>query len=180
MLIKSSIKTTSAGYVYCSTIFGTHCTQSRYWIVIFGKDAIRSVFWLLSFLCGMVCWGPFHETVLYRGADKSLARPGRKQATFLTFYGTWRFITTFTTVHHLSLPWPSQSILLPITLLTGAACFIPGRAKDLPAPRFIDSFWKCVWITVISAASCRRLRSSQMCCYIHRTCCTYLPWNFVV
>ena len=39
-----------------------------------------------------------------RGADKSLARSGRKQATFPAFYGTWRFITTFTTVHHLSLP----------------------------------------------------------------------------
>jgi len=45
-----------------------------------------------------------HVTVNYRGADKSLARPGRKQATFPAFYGTWRFITTFTTVHHLSLP----------------------------------------------------------------------------
>jgi len=40
----------------------------------------------------------------YRGADKSLALPGRKQATFPAFYGTWRFITTFTTDHHLSLP----------------------------------------------------------------------------
>ena len=40
----------------------------------------------------------------YRGADIYLARPGRKQATFPAFYGTWRFITTFTTVHHLSLP----------------------------------------------------------------------------
>jgi len=41
---------------------------------------------------------------LYRGVDKSLARPGRKQATLPAFYGTWRFITTFTRVHHLSLP----------------------------------------------------------------------------
>jgi len=41
---------------------------------------------------------------VYRGADKSLARPGTKQATFPAFYGTWRFITTFTTAHHLSLP----------------------------------------------------------------------------
>ena len=41
---------------------------------------------------------------LYRGADKSLALPGRKQATFPAFYGTWNFITTFTRVHHLSLP----------------------------------------------------------------------------
>ena len=38
----------------------------------------------------------------YRGADKSVARPGRKQATFPTFYGNRKFITTFTTVHHLS------------------------------------------------------------------------------
>ena len=41
---------------------------------------------------------------LYRGADRSLARPGRKEATFPAFYGTWRYITTFTRVHHLSLP----------------------------------------------------------------------------
>jgi len=49
----------------------------------------------------------------YRGADKSLARPRRKQATFPAFYGTWRFITTFTRVHHLSLPKPNQFIPLP-------------------------------------------------------------------
>jgi len=40
----------------------------------------------------------------YRGAGKSLALPGRKQATFLAFYGNWRFITTLTRVRHLSLP----------------------------------------------------------------------------
>ena len=73
----------------------------------------------------------------YSGADKSLARPGRKQATFPAFYGTWRLITTFTRVHHLSLPKPNQSIRLPITLLTDAACFFPGRAKDLSAPRVV-------------------------------------------
>jgi len=52
-------------------------------------------------------WGPgsiqaYHN--IYRGAYKSLARPGRKQATFPAFYGTSRSITTFTTVQHLSLP----------------------------------------------------------------------------
>jgi len=41
---------------------------------------------------------------LYRGADKSLAPSGRKQVTFPAFYGNWRFITTFTRVHHMSLP----------------------------------------------------------------------------
>jgi len=42
--------------------------------------------------------------LMYRGADKSLARPGRKQAISPAFYGTWRFITTLTRVQHLSLP----------------------------------------------------------------------------
>jgi len=47
---------------------------------------------------------PLNLSDIYSGADNSLARPGRKQATFPAIYGTWRFITTFTTVHHLSLP----------------------------------------------------------------------------
>jgi len=44
------------------------------------------------------------EMTIKSGADKSLAQPGRKQATFPAIYGTWRFITTFTTAYHLSLP----------------------------------------------------------------------------
>jgi len=40
----------------------------------------------------------------YKGADKSLTKPGRIQATFPEIYGTCKFITTFTTAHHLSLP----------------------------------------------------------------------------
>ena len=42
-------------------------------------------------------------TLFYRGADKSLARPGTKVATFPAFYGTGIYINSFTTVHHLSL-----------------------------------------------------------------------------
>jgi len=49
-------------------------------------------------------WNVKQRWYQYRGADKSLARPGRKQATFPAFYGSWRFITTFTRVHNLSLP----------------------------------------------------------------------------
>jgi hypothetical protein len=37
------------------------------------------------------------------GADKSLSKPGRKQDTFLEFYGNFKFITTFSTAHHLYL-----------------------------------------------------------------------------
>ena len=44
------------------------------------------------------------HTATFCGVDTSLAQPGRKQATFPTFYGPWRFITTFTRVHRLSLP----------------------------------------------------------------------------
>ena len=71
---------------------------------------------------------PPDQHAKYKGADKSLSRRGPE------FYGTHTFITTFTTVHHLSLHWPNQPIPLPITLLTGAACVIPGRVKDLSAP----------------------------------------------
>ena len=40
----------------------------------------------------------------YSGADKSLAQPGSKQATFPAFYGTCGFITAFTRIHLLSIP----------------------------------------------------------------------------
>jgi len=72
---------------------------------------------------------------MHSGADKSLARPGRRQSTFSAFCGTWNFITAFTTVHHMSLSYPNQSIPLPITVLTGAASFLPGMAEDLSATR---------------------------------------------
>jgi len=53
-------------------------------------------------------WGTGRRSkALYRGADKSLARPGRKRATFPAFYGTWRVITTFTRVHT-TCPYPRQ------------------------------------------------------------------------
>ena len=49
------------------------------------------------------CYWSDNSAGLYRGSDKSLARPRRTQATFPEFYGTWRFTTTFTRVHHLYL-----------------------------------------------------------------------------
>jgi len=52
---------------------------------------------------------PKSSVGIYSGADKSLAWPGRKQATFPAFYGTWKFIATFTRVHHLS-PTLAKSI----------------------------------------------------------------------
>jgi len=45
-----------------------------------------------------------YTILMYSGADKSLARPGRNQAIFPAIYATSRPITTFTTAHHVSLP----------------------------------------------------------------------------
>ena len=71
----------------------------------------------------------------YRGADKSLVRPGRKQATAILMliypiYYNWKNIST---------------IYIYITRLSSNEIFSPsdkihrevGRAKDLSAPRYI-------------------------------------------
>jgi len=80
----------------------------------------------------------------FRRIDKDgemyLGRPGRRKATFPEFYGSWSFITAFTSAHHLSLPKPNQFIPLPFTILRGAAVFLPGRAKDLSAPRYLSLY----------------------------------------
>jgi prolipoprotein diacylglyceryltransferase len=64
----------------------------------------------------------------------SLARPGRRQATFPVFYVAFRFITALTTAHQLSLTYTNQSISLPFKILTVAVCLFPRRAKDLSTP----------------------------------------------
>jgi len=109
--------------ILCSVHYDTYTVCLKF------RSVFRPYCWKTASWSILVQWGQ----CIYRDADKSLARPRRKQATFPAFYRTWRFITTLTIVHHLPLPQPNQSIPLLITLLTGAACFLPGRAKDLPA-----------------------------------------------
>ena len=63
----------------------------------------------------------WRSVLSYRVANKSLAQPGRKQATFPAFYRTWTFFTAFTRVHHLSLtyfltPW-CRVLLEKLTVL---------------------------------------------------------------
>ena len=67
-------------------------------------DSFSSINLLVSLNCVYTGESRFRVAMIYRRADKSLARPGRKQTTFPAFYGTWRLISTFTRVHHLSLP----------------------------------------------------------------------------
>jgi len=80
-------------------------TQSAFTVVLPSNYADQTVSWPLlnvESAYSIICLRP--GVFNHRGAGKSTARPGRKQTTFPAFYGTWRFITTFTNVHHLSLP----------------------------------------------------------------------------
>ena len=105
------------------------------------------------------------------GAAKSLAQPGLKQATFPALYGTQRFITTSTTVNHLSLPQPNPFIPLPITVLTGPACFLPGRANDLSAPLWRtkrNEFIKGkIYSITVTFSFCRIIRQNLAVCQKH-------------
>jgi hypothetical protein len=73
----------------------------------------------------------------YRGADKSLARPGRKQSQKHTREARdFNNMETRAVIKFLFLqgkePKETHAILTE-TL----ACFLPGRAKDLSAPRYL-------------------------------------------
>ena len=71
---------------------------------------------------------------MYRGADKSLAHPGRKQARkhvrdARDFNNMRRELSTSSSLVQGTAPKEIHAILT-VTL----ACFLPGRAKDLSAP----------------------------------------------
>ena len=73
---------------------------------------------------------------IYRGADKSLARPGRKQVNVSVR-------TALISLGALSCRKPNlMTTRVPILLKSRAsltcfrACFLPGRAKDLSALRY--------------------------------------------
>jgi len=74
---------------------------------------------------------------LYRGAGKFLARPGRKHAN-VSVKMAWNSFGALP-CRKRNLMTACVSILLksraPLTCLR--ACFLPGRAKDLSAPRYI-------------------------------------------
>ena len=70
----------------------------------------------------------------YRGADKSLARPGRKQARkHVRDSRNFNNIETRAVVKFCFLQGKAQKEIHAILTET-VACFLPGRAKDLSAP----------------------------------------------
>jgi len=73
---------------------------------------------------------------LYRGADKSLAQPVRKQADvsvriMLISFGAWPCRKKKLMTAHVSMLLKSRA-----SLTCFRACFHPGWAKDLSAPRY--------------------------------------------
>jgi len=71
------------------------------------------------------------KEIHYRGADKSLARPGRKQARkHIRDARDFNNIETRTVIMFFCKAPKEIHAILTETL----ACFIPGRAKDLSAP----------------------------------------------
>jgi len=77
----------------------------------------------------------------YRGADKSLARPGRKQAN-VSFRMAWiSFGVLPCRKKKKELDDSSRLDVVEIARVSDMlrACFLPGRAKDLSAPRYLNN-----------------------------------------
>jgi hypothetical protein len=89
----------------------------------------------------------------YRGADKSLARPGRKQAN--VFFQKALISFGFLPCRKKNSMTARVSMLLKsrASLTCYRACFLPGRAKDLSAPGKLSSNYYyanlCLMVTEI-------------------------------
>jgi len=84
-----------------------------------------------------------------RGADKSLARPGRKQANVSVRMAWISFGALPCRKRNLMTDRVSMLLKSRASLTCFRACFFPGRAKDLSAPRYRyaslddgDTFWE--------------------------------------
>jgi len=74
---------------------------------------------------------------MYLGADKSLARPGRKQARkHVRDTCDFNNIETRAVIKYLFLQGKAPKEIHAILTET-LACFLPGRAKDLSTPLYI-------------------------------------------
>ena len=73
---------------------------------------------------------------MYRGADKSLARPGKKQARkHVRDARDFNNIETRAVIIFFFLQGKAPKEIQAI-LTEALGCFLPGRAKDLPAPLY--------------------------------------------
>jgi len=95
-----------------------------------GYEAPNTRFHILSnFLIYFSC-----HYIMYRGADKSLPRPGRKQAwKHVRDARDFNNIETRAVIKFVFLQGKAPKEIHAILTET-LACFLPGRAKDLSAP----------------------------------------------
>jgi len=82
----------------------------------------------------MLEWSPVMN---YRGADKFLAKPGRKQANVCVRMAWISFGALPCSKSNLMTAHVSMLLKSRGSLTCFQACFLPGRAKDLSAPRYI-------------------------------------------
>jgi len=80
---------------------------------------------------------------MYRGADKSLARPGRKQARkHVRVARDFNKIETWAVIKFLFLQGKAPNEI-HVILTEKFACLLPGRAKNLSAPLYMSrAFFK--------------------------------------
>ena len=84
-------------------------------------------------------------TYLYRGADKSLAKPGRKQARkHVRDARDFNNIETRAVIKFLFLQCKAPKEIRAILTET-LACFLPGRAKDVSAPLYVVHLLLNIW-----------------------------------
>ena len=96
-------------------------------------------FYRISFMHPYKQSGRCLTNCMYRGADKSLARPGRKQARkHVRDARDFNNIEKRAVIKDFSLQGKTSREIHAILTET-LACFLPGRAKNLSAPLYKSS-----------------------------------------
>ena len=92
---------------------------------------------------------PYFYRYATRGADKSLARPGRKQARkHVRDTRDFNNIETRDVIKFFFSPAPQDKAPKEIRAILTAtlACFFPGRAKDLSASLYKAFYVSSIWV----------------------------------
>jgi len=101
---------------------------------------------------------------VYRGADEFLARPGRKQANVSVRMAWISFGALPCRKRNLMTSRVSILLKSRASLTCFRACFLPGRAKDLSAPRCISIDVLLLCIPIVS--SIWRMQYVWLLCYV--------------
>ena len=101
------------------------------------------------------------RTKLCRGADNSLARPGRKQAN-VSVRMAWISFGALPSRGEKNLMTARVSMLLisRASLTCFQACFLPGRAKDLSPPPYLVFETACKIYSLCSSADSSKVDQS--------------------